>query len=405
MKILLVTDAYPPEIRSASHLMQELAEELRDRRHSVTVATCHPKYNLAGASSSTHFNELTVENGIRVVRIHTLPHHKVNFVVRGISQLTLPFLFWLKLKPYLRDSLDAVVVYTPPLPLWRVGFLAKKTHGARLILNVQDIFPQNAIDLGALRNPVLIRFFERMERCAYNKADIVTVHSKSNEEFLIRRQTVLPGKVVTLPNWVDMGNGEQPVRSDGFRKRWGLEDKFIFFFGGVMGPSQGLDLLIGAATILKEVKDIVILLVGDGTEKERLQQLARHYALENVVFQPFVSKEDYQHLLGEVNAGLVCLTSKNKTPVVPGKILGYMAAGIPVLAFLNKESDGHQIIREAECGYSEVSDGTNKAADLMLRMYRERDRLQRLGLNGYRFAERHFSKKVCVDQLEQLMQP
>jgi colanic acid biosynthesis glycosyl transferase WcaI len=405
MKILLVTDAYPPEIRSASHLMQELAEELRDRGHSVIVATCHPKYNLPDASPLADFDELTFENGIQIVRISTLPHHKVNFFIRGISQLTLPLIFWLKLKPYLKDGVDAVLVYSPPLPLWQVGFRAKRIHGARFILNVQDIFPQNAIDLGALRNPILIRFFERIERAAYSKADIVTVHSKSNKEFLIREKAVPSDKVVTLHNWVDMKNDEQAVVSNEFRKRWGLEDKFIFFFGGVMGPSQGLDLLIGAANMLKEIKDIVILLMGDGTEKERLQELARHHALGNMVFYPFVSKEDYQLLVKEVNVGLVCLTSKNKTPVVPGKILGYMAAGIPVLAFLNKESDGHQLIQDAKCGYSEVSDGVNKAADLMLQMYQGRDRLQQLGLNGYSFAAQHFSKKVCVDQLEQLMQP
>ena len=404
MKILLVTDAYPPEIRSASHLMQELAEELRDRGHSITVGTCFPRYNLSDAVPSANFEELSIENGIRVIRIHTLPHHKVNFLIRGISQLTLPLFFWLKVRPYLKDGVDAVLVYSPPLPLWQIGFKAKKMHGARFILNVQDIFPQNAVDLGALRNPILIRFFERMERSAYNHTDIVTVHSRSNKEFLIREKSVPSEKVVTLHNWVNMRNDKQPVRSNGFRKRWGQEDKFIFFFGGVMGPSQGLDLLIDAANMLKKEKDIVILLVGDGSEKERLQELARHNALKNVVFHPFVSKEDYQLLLKEVNVGLICLNSRNKTPVVPGKILGYMAAGIPVLAFLNKESGGHEIIREAECGYSEVSDGTNKAVDLMLQMYKERDRLKKLGINGYNFAANHFSKKVCIDQLEQLMQ-
>jgi glycosyltransferase involved in cell wall biosynthesis len=76
-----------------------------------------------------------------------------------------------------------------------------------------------------------------------------------------------------------------------------------------------------------------------------------------------------------------------------------------VLDFLNKESDAHEMIREAGCGYSEVSDGFDKAADLVLRMFKERDRLKTLGLNGYNFAVLHFSKKVCVDQLEQLIRP
>ena len=117
----------------------------------------------------------------------------------------------------------------------------------------------------------------------------------------------------------------------------------------------------------------------------------------------FVSKEEYTKLLNEIDVGLVCLTSKNKTPVVPGKILGYMAARIPVLAFLNQESDAHRIIHEARCGYSYVPDDAERAAQMIIKMYREKDLLRELGLNGYQYAVRNFSKKVCVDKLESLL--
>ena len=145
MNILLITDAYPPEIRSASHLMQELAEELRDRNHSVTVATCYPRYNLVNTSIGQSFKECSFEKRVRVIRIQTLPHHKVNFFIRGISQLLLPYILWARLKKYLTYSIDAVIVYSPPLTLWHVGKMAKRTYGAKFILNIQDIFPQNAI--------------------------------------------------------------------------------------------------------------------------------------------------------------------------------------------------------------------------------------------------------------------
>ncbi|HSW38678.1 MAG TPA: glycosyltransferase family 4 protein, partial [Acidobacteriota bacterium] len=329
MKVLLVTDAYPPEIRSASHLMQELAEELRDRGHMVTVATCYPKYNLAEPALKTHYDECSIESGIRVLRIHTLPHHKVNFIIRGISQLSLPYLFRFKIKPHLQDGIDAAVVYSPPLPLWKVGEWVKKTFGARFVLNLQDIFPQNAVDLGALRNPLLIRFFERMEKSAYGHADIVTTHSPGNASFLVDSRKVDAAKVTVLHNWVDAGVCEEPRNNGYYRKKLNLENAFIVFFGGVIGPSQGLDLIVDAAAEIRNEKAIVILLAGDGTEKERLVTRAKESGLKNVIFHPFVSKEEYGKLLKEVDCGLVCLTSKNKTPVVPGKILGYMAAGIP----------------------------------------------------------------------------
>jgi len=403
MKILIVSVAYPPEIRSASHLMQELAEELRDRGHAVTVGTCYPQYNLAENALKKEYDEDSLEAGIRVIRIHTPPHHKVNFVIRGLSQISLPYFFRYKLREYLKDGIDAVIVYTPPLPLWKVGYFVKKTCGARFVLNIQDIFPQNAIDLGALRNLFLVRFFERMEKKAYDYADVVTVHSPNNGAFLLKKEKLSASKLVTVHNWVDVGEYEEPLSDGYYRRKLNLAKAFILFFGGVLGPSQGLDLLVNAAKEIQSQKQIVILIAGDGMEKERLMKQAQQVNLRNVIFHPFVSKEEYGKLLKEVDVGLVCLTAKNKTPVVPGKILGYMAAGIPVLAFLNRESDGHQIIHEARCGYSDISDDPQRAAQMIMKMYEEKNRLKELGLNGYEYAVKNFSKKVCVDKLESLL--
>jgi len=404
MNLLLVTDSYPPEIRSASHLMQELAKELRDRGHAVTVATCYPQYNLADGALDRRYDEISIESGIRVLRIRTLPHHKISFIVRGLSQLSLPYIFWSKTKPFLKEEIDAAVVYSPPLPLWKVGQFVKKAYGARFVLNLQDIFPQNAVDLGALRNPLLIRFFERMEKKAYDAADVVTVHSPGNGAFLTERKKVDASKLFILHNWIDVGAYGEKQGLGNYRKKLNLEDAFILFFGGVLGPSQGLDLLVDAAKKIRNEQDIAILFAGDGTDKGRLMKRTRQEGLHNIVFHPFVSKEEYGRLLKEVDVGLVCLTPKNKTPVVPGKILGYMAAGIPVLAFLNRESDGHQIIRDAACGYSEISDDAERAAHLILKMHEEKDRLKEMGLSGYHYAVQHFSKKACVDRLEELLQ-
>ena len=120
MNILLVTDSYPPEIRSASHLMLELAEELHHRGHRVTVITTWPEYNLDQAEAPRAFDEIEVENGITVIRVRTLPHHNVNYIVRGISQLLMPVQFLMKLRRH-RIRPDAAIVYSPPLPLALVG--------------------------------------------------------------------------------------------------------------------------------------------------------------------------------------------------------------------------------------------------------------------------------------------
>lgn len=403
MHIVLVTDSYPPEIRSASNLMQELAEGLRDRGHKITVVTSYPRYNLSEELKCKFFDELTIENSINVLRIKTLPHHKVNFILRGIAQISMPYLFIAKIKKYLHERIDVVIIYSPPLPLFKVGEIIKRRCRAKFILNVQDIFPQNAIDIGVLKNKALITFFEYLEKKAYQSADSIIVHSKGNKEFILNSKKAACGKVNILYNWIDVESYVGLERTNIYRKKFNIEDKFIFLFAGVIGPSQGLDLIISVAERIRHIQDICFLLIGDGMEKERLKKVINELKLANVIFKPFVSKNEYPLLVKDADVGLVCLTSMNKTPVVPGKILGYMAASIPVIAFLNKESDGHKIIRDARCGYSAVSDNIERAVETVEKIYNERSRLKEYGENGFTYAIKNFEKDICIRHLEELL--
>ncbi len=401
MNILLVTDSYPPEIRSAAHLMQELAEELFRRHHNVTVVTCFPRHNLAQGFREVSFKESAVENGVKVIRVNTPPVHNVTFVLRGISQLLIPGCFIKSIKKSKIDKVDIVIVYSPPLTLAKVGKFVKESYGAKFILNIQDIFPQNAIDLGIIKNKLLIRMFERIESQAYRSSDKIAVHSAGNKLFLINKKLQKENKVEVLHNWIDPLPYVNVKRSGLYRKKFGLKDKFIFLFAGVIGPSQGLEFLIRVAILLKDNKDICFLLVGDGMEKKRLMQLVFEHKLNNVIFEQFVVQSEYSLLVKEADVGLVCLSRMNKTPVIPGKILGFMAASLPVLALLNRESDGHDLIKNANCGYSAVSDDLQKAAEIIVTM-RNNNSLNELGKNGFNYLMENFTKDICIKQLEEM---
>ena len=403
MNILLVTDSYPPEIRSASHLMLELAQELHHRGHRVTAITTWPEYNLDQAEAPRAFEEIQVENGITVIRVKTLPHHNVNYIVRGVSQLIMPVLFLMKLRRH-RIRPDAAVVYSPPLPLALVGsWLARK--GVRNVLNVQDLFPQNAIDLGILKRPAQIRFFQALERYAYRTADIVTVHSAGNHRMVLQQHPELGARLRILHHWVDVEHHDGGHAAVDFRNRWGITQKHVAVFAGVMGPSQYLDLVLEVADRMRDETDLLFLLVGDGKEKERLQQAAKERGLTNVRFEGFISREVYPDLLAACTIGLVCLSPQNKTPVVPGKILGHMAAGLPVAAFLHTASDGHAMIREAGCGVSANSADVDACVAALTGMIRQDDDIKSMGDSGRRYATDHFSKQVCVSQLEAMLGP
>jgi colanic acid biosynthesis glycosyl transferase WcaI len=402
MHILLVTDSYPPEIRSASHLMLELAQELQQRGHEVTVITTWPEYNLDHARAPQTFRELENEDGIRVIRVKTLPHHNVNYLVRGLSQLLMPLQFLIKLSRYkVRPS--AAIIYSPPLPLALVGSWLRRS-GVRTLLNIQDLFPQNAIDLGILRSKSQIKFFQALERFAYRTADVVTVHSEGNRQMLFTQQPQFTNKIKLLHNWVDVEHHSTDHSVVDFRKKWAITHKYIAVFAGVMGPSQYLDLILEIAEQLQEQTDLLFLMVGDGKEKVRLQQLASAKQLKNVRFEGFISRDVYPDLLKASTIGLVCLSPQNQTPVVPGKILGHMAAGLPVAAFLHTNSDAHAMIADAQCGVSAHSADLAACVVALKGLLANEKNFESIGRLGKQYATAHFSKEVCVSQLEAMLQ-
>ena len=176
---------------------------------------------------------------------------------------------------------------------------------------------------------------------------------------------VPPEKVSSVPHWVDMRQFEEAKRTNRFREKFGIsKDKLIFFFGGILGPSQSLEFVLQIAERVKDLPDAVFLFVGDGTEKEKLMEIAKEKNLENVIFKPLVSKEEFPSLLKDADVGLVSLTSRNTTPIFPAKIPAYMAAGVPVLAFVNKESLRSTLIEEAKCGFVAESTDIGKAEEL-----------------------------------------
>ena len=246
-------------------------------------------------------------------------------------------------------AFDAALVYSPPLPLALAALALCRARRRPLIVNIQDLFPQSAIDLGLLNNPYLIRIFKGLESFLYRHADLVAVHSEGNRRHVLNAGGKF-GKVTVVPNWIDTKAIQPGSRENGLRASLGLDHHFVVSFAGIMGYSQDLETVLHSARILKDQKDIVFLMVGDGVEKFKLQKLARENQLDNVLFLPMQPKDKYPEVLLASDLCLATLRPEVKTPVVPSKILSIMAAGRPVLASLPLDGDAPRLIAEAQCG-------------------------------------------------------
>jgi len=402
MRVLLITDSYPPEIRSASLLMAEMARALQDRGFEVGVLTSTPRYNLSRWPSKGTKRLFYRERikGIEVLRIHTLPIHNVGHIRRGVGQLLLPGMF--ALPSFFLKKPDAAIIYSPPLTLGLAAYFMKMLRGTRIIFNVQDIFPQNAIDLGALRDPRLIRAFRKIESFIYRHADFITVHSAANQDSLVAAGAPA-GKIKVIPNWVDTSlyrekTGPVPLEDPSL-----LAGKFTVLFAGVMGYAQDLEIVLDAAEILKDRDDILFLLVGGGSERKKLEGLVARKGLRQVVFHPFVQLERYPDLVRAVDCGLVTLRKTMKTPVVPSKILGYMAAGIPVIGTLNPQSEGIGIIEDSGGGIAAGIESARELAESIRSLADDREKAREMGRRGKAFIEKHFSLDSCLGRYGQLL--
>ncbi len=402
VRILLVTDSYLPEISSAAALMKGMADALSARGHEITVLTTSPSYKLVQNDVGKPWPEFMVEGVVSIVRASTFALHHVGYVRRGLGIIMAPFQMWRTLRKHVASGFDAVFIMSPPVTLGLIGFLMKR-RGAGVLFNVQDIFPQNAIDLGILGNPILIAFFRWIERFSYKHANVVTAHSKGNLDVLRLANPDLAGKFRVLHNWIDI-DLFSTRQGKNYRQLFGLEGKFVVLFAGVIGPSQGVHMLVEVADRVRDLSDLVFLVVGEGTEKQRTENLARSLGLKNILFKPLVSQDDYSDLLSNSEVGVVCLSNLVKTPVVPGKMLGYMMAGLPIAAFVNTESDVHQLVADADCGISCTSDDVANMEEILRRLHDNPEACKRMGSNGRKYAIDHFSRDRIAGEIERIME-
>jgi len=402
VRILLVTAYFPPDTGSAAHLFYELGMALVERGHDVTVLTSFPSYHAQGDLSAYRrrlWLTETLEEGLKVARVSVLQLFRDTPVGRGLWQFSCAASFALQGLALPRP--DVLLAYSPPLPLGLSAWTIRSLRGVPFVLNVQDLFPQSAIDLGVLRSGFLIRFFQRLERFLYRRASLITVHSSGNREHVLAWGAE-PERVVVMRNWVDTDFVQPGERFNDFSRENGLNDRFVVSFAGVVGYSQDVDVILEAARLLQGHPKIHFLIVGDGVEKSRLEQKARETALTNVRFLPMQPRHRYPAVLHASDVSLATLHAEVATPVVPSKILSIMAAGRPVLASMNLGGDAPRLIKEAQCGYALPPEDPRALADTILALYRDATLRVQLGQNGRRYAEQHLSAQAGAERYERL---
>ncbi|WP_320814549.1 glycosyltransferase family 4 protein [Flavobacterium sp.] len=337
MKILFLALTFP-KIGQSSNLYTDLMEEFRDQGHDVFVIA--PMVDVRVG--------LLNEDGINIIRVKTLPLLNVNPIRKGIANVLLSFQYKKAIKKYfLQEDLDLILMPTPPISLVDVAVWLKKKYSSKLYLILRDIFPQNAVDLKMItKGGLLYDFFRKKEKKLYEESDFIGCMSRGNIDYVLNHnKDVQKQKLHLLQNWqkvMPLFDGDKAA----LRKKYNFDNKFVIIFGGNIGLPQKLENILEVAKLYNENDEVLFFIVGNGTEKQKIEQLCIQMKLNNVVIMNSLPREDYQNIIAVANAGLISLSEDFTIPNIPSKSLSYFNAKIPIIAAVDRNTDYGTIIQD-----------------------------------------------------------
>lgn len=390
MRIQIFVDCYFPSTKSSAKLVHDLAVEFRRLGHDPCI--------VAPDDSLSTDGRVDREQTITVVRVKTGTIKGAGRIRRGITEARLSATIWKAARAYFQaHPCDLIVFYSPSIFFGALVARLKKLWECPAYLILRDIFPQWALDIGELKKGPAYWYFRRKELAQYAVADVIGVQSPANLCYF--RDQALDGnyRLEVLYNWTTLQENNVPKTN--FRERLNLAGKAIFFYGGNIGVAQDMDNMLRLAANLRHERDLHFLLMGDGSEVARLQAQIAERKLANISLHPSVDQRQYLGILAEIEVGLISLDRQLKTQNVPGKMLGYMYYGRPILASINPGNDLRDLLERHQAGLVYVNGDDRQLCDGALQLARSQDLRGQLGRNGRRLLERNFSVTKAAEQI------
>lgn len=401
MRVLVLSQYYDPEpIPKPS----ELAEELAMRGHDVSVLTGLPNYptgRLATGYRLQPYKRETIR-GIPVLRVFEVPYHSGSSVGRFLNYGT--FMVAAAAAAPVIPRPDVVYVWHPPLTVGVAAWAIRLIRGCPFVYDVQDIWPDEALLAGMMREGVMARALRVMEKAVYKRASHVVVATDGARNNLLAKG-VPEEKVSVVPNWI-FGDGlglpaDATVKSA--RVLLAANGAFTVTFAGNTGLLQGLGNVLQAARILSHRSDIAFRVVGDGSDLPRLKELAKSLALTNLRFLGRRPSSEMAAILAASDALLVVLRSGPLTELaLPTKTLTYLASARPVLVAAGGAAE--QLVRECDAGLSVPPDDPQALAAAVERLAAMTpDARELMGQRGRQWVSERFTRAQVVDRLETLL--
>jgi glycosyltransferase involved in cell wall biosynthesis len=385
MHVLLIHQAFagPNEPGGTRHW--ELACRALKKGHRFTVIASDTSYLTGKAAEGAAEAD---QPGLEVVRIRTLRTLHRSFAWRVIAFLG--FMLSSTVRAISITKVDLVFGTCPPIFQAFSAWVAAAVKRVPFVLEIRDLWPEFAVDMGALRNPVLIGLARWLESFLYWRADLLVVNSPAYRDYLLRKG-ISEGKVRFVPNGVDVSMFEPTARGESFRKVWGCDGKVVALYAGALGPANDIPTLLAAAELLREEPGVSFVLVGDGKDRPKLEESARAKGLTNVHFAGTLPKRRMAEALAACDMGVAILRDIPMfRTTYPNKVFDYMAAGRPTVLAI----DGviRDVVEEAVGGIFVPPGRPWSLAEAVMKLAKEPETRRRMGASARSFVEARFNR-------------
>jgi colanic acid biosynthesis glycosyl transferase WcaI len=406
--VLLLTLVFPPDGVSTAVIMGELSVDMRRAGHDVTVVTTVPHYNRdLEAESRQPLSRLwgpllyrSEFQGLRV--LHVGMPRKSGRVFSRLLAWTRFHVLSLIAAVMLVRRVDVILAPSPPLTIGLCAWLLGCVYRAPFVYNVQEVYPDIAIALGAIKNRRIISVLLALERFVYARARMVTVIGGGMRRRILAK-AVPPEKVRLIPNFVDVGYMVPLPKDNAFSREHGLASAFVVTYAGNMGPAQGLDTILDAAALLASEPGLLFLLVGEGSHHARLRATAQERNLANVLVLGHQSYDRVPHIYAASDLCVVPLAGQAGADAIPSKVYRIMACERPVLACADADSDLGELVRRAGCGLVVPPGSAARLAEAVRDAVRDPVASAGMGRAGRAHVLAHYSRAAVSAQYEGLI--
>ena len=398
MRILFLTDNFPPERNAPASRVYEHACYWVHWGHKVTVLTCAPNFPEGRVYEGYGNRWYSVEemDGIRVVRVKTFITQNEGVMLRTLDYLSFMIAsFWAGLWQVRPD----VVVATSPQFFTTVGGWAlSRVRRLPFVFELRDLWPASIMAVGAMRENVVLRWLERLELFLYHSSAKVVALTEAFKRDLLARG-IPADKVEVVINGVDLTRYTPHPPDTDLRKRLGLEGVFILGYLGTHGMAHALDNILKAAELLRDALTIRFLFVGAGAARAALVQEANQRRLDNVIFVPAQPKERILAYWSICDLALVSLKDAPLfTTVIPSKIFEAMGMGCPLL-LVAPDGEASRIVRGTGAGVVVPPECPTALASAVKTLCHDEALLRRLAMNSLRAAPQFSRAKQARDML------